>query len=148
MSASLKLRKEKDGKLTWENLVLHKGARCYLSAKVVISSEWSPGLGCIKSYVTRRSREVILPLCSHETPTCNAALGPQHKEDTDLLGLSPEEAVKMRRGIEHLSQGDRLRVGLVQCGEERAPGRPSCRLPVSKGDYKKNMALYWRRHLL
>lgn len=39
MSALLNLRKEKDRKLTWENLALCKGACCYLSTRVVIGSE-------------------------------------------------------------------------------------------------------------
>lgn len=30
----LKLGREKDGKLPWDDLALHKGVRCYLSTKV------------------------------------------------------------------------------------------------------------------
>ena len=36
------------------------------------------------------------------------------------------------RGMEHLSSEDRLRVGVVQPGEEKAPGRPCSSLPVPK----------------
>ncbi|GAB0190473.1 mitochondrial enolase superfamily member 1 [Grus japonensis] len=49
-------------------------------------------LGCIKRGVTSRSREVILPLCSHETPpgVLHPILGPQHNRH-GAVGASPEE---------------------------------------------------------
>lgn len=58
----------------------------------------------------------------------------------DLLGVTPEETIKIMKGLENVCYGDRLRFGVVQSGEERAPGRPYCNLPVPKGDYEKN----WR----
>jgi len=40
----------------------------------------------------------------------------------------------MTRGIGHLSYEDSLRVGVVQSGEEKAPGNPYCSLPVPEED--------------
>ncbi|GAB0179209.1 cAMP-dependent protein kinase inhibitor alpha [Grus japonensis] len=50
-------------------------------------------LGCIKRGVTSRSREVILPLCSGETPpgVLHPALGPTTEEGHGAVGASPEE---------------------------------------------------------
>ena len=44
----------------------------------------------------------------------------------------------MTKGLEHLPYEDRLRVGVVQPGEEKAPGRPYSGLPVLKGGYRKD----------
>ena len=42
--------------------------------------------------------------------------------------------------MEHLSCEERLRVGAVQPGEEKAPGRLSSSLPVPEGDLQES----WR----
>jgi len=38
----------------------------------------------------------------------------------------------MIRGLEHLACEERLRVGVVRLGEEKAPGRPHCGLSACK----------------
>ncbi|GAB0177004.1 cAMP-dependent protein kinase inhibitor alpha [Grus japonensis] len=53
-------------------------------------------LGCIKRSMARRSREVILPLCSGETPpgVLCSALGPSAQERHGPVGAGPEEGHK------------------------------------------------------
>jgi len=52
--------------------------------------------------------------------------------------MSPEEAKKMIRGLEHFSCEERLRVWAVQPGEEKAVGRLYNSLPVPEGAYRKD----------
>lgn len=136
MSALLKLRKEKDRNWTWESLALHKGVHCYFSTKTVIGREaqawaaseavWQGAQGkWISPSVLVRP---YLQWCSG-TPTQGGRVGSDsrggHKDDE-------------RAGASLL--WNRLRVGVVQSGEETAPGRPFCSIPVPKGDYKES----WR----
>ncbi|GAB0181431.1 cAMP-dependent protein kinase inhibitor alpha [Grus japonensis] len=70
-------------------------------------------LGCIKTSMTRRSREVILPFYSTllrpHLEYCVQLWGPQYRRDMELLEQVQRRAMKMIRGLEHLSYEDRLR---------------------------------------
>jgi len=75
--------------------------------------------------VASRPREVILPLCSGQTPpgVLRPALEPSAQERHGPIGAGPEEATKMIRGLEHHSCEIRLReLGLFSLGKRRLQG--------------------------
>ena len=63
-------------------------------------------LGCIKSRMASRVREVILPLCSvlmrPHLENCVQMWSPQYRRDMDLLECIQRRATKMIQGMKHL----------------------------------------------
>ena len=81
-------------------------------------------LGCIKRGVASRSKEVTVPLCP---PLVRPQLeyhiqvwGPQIKKDKELLEQIQRRAMKMIKGLKHLSYEERLRkLGLFSLKKKR-----------------------------
>jgi len=71
-------------------------------------------LGFINRGVVSREREVIVPLyyalMRPHLQYCVQAWGPQYRMDTELLSCVKRRAMKMLRGLEHLSYEENLKM--------------------------------------
>ena len=65
-------------------------------------------------------KKEIVPICGQIWSTGFQSWGSLHKKDVELLRLVQRRAIKMIRGLEHLSNGESLReLGLFRLEKRR-----------------------------
>ncbi|KAK4818036.1 hypothetical protein QYF61_004160 [Mycteria americana] len=96
-------------------------------------------LGCISRSMASVLKEAILPLYSTLMRSHLDSGGSQHKKDMGLLEWVQRRAMKMVRGLEHLSYEEKLReLGLFSLEKRRLQGD-------FMGTYKKDGARFFTR---